>query len=1112
MLKKKEPRPPLPSTPWRRRHSDDGIYFGHNGSVWVYFELPLAPIKWEDAQERLEQGGVLDGILTTLGDSSTDVANGLASLAVLREVHIFCATFDRNNTPPQTPTEAHRKFLASVLPSVGPGKSLLVGVKLWNQAKVAVARGGAGGSAASSLWRQTKTVLARDVDSEDAFGPYKADFEIVTDMMRRGGGKRPSPEALRYLESWFNDGRGPDVPVYAAVDEIQVAHADTWELAAVCEFERPSMSAPSSAWLMDAMSHSSPAEVVSIRADLLPATILRAQLRQAQRKLRAAEEEEAKTGDISRDEIGDRSSLAKDLENRVQAEGKAWLAKTSILLARKKNPWSEDNSSYIDMLRNTYQIQARPLEHRQLEALNEMQPCSRQRSNPFDQVLSIPMVAYAGLPSFSNIGDPGNLWLGSVDPDQACAYVEAAGAPRNNKPPVMAIFGDPGSGKAQPLTARVLTPGGWTTMGQLRVGDAVIGRDGGTHRVIGVYPQGVKAVYRVRFDDGSQTEATADHLWAVLPARTRHRGESDRVGAAAAVRTTAELAEDLLDAQGGHRWQIPLTGAVEHCEAVLPQDPYLFGAQLTDDGLLDTARQPVASSAYLSGSVAQRVAALQGLLDSRGQVEGGFATLTTASHALAGWARELVQSLGGICHTDLKVAHEPAATADEATHLLRIAVPAEIGVPFRDPDKCRAWAACTPAVPSRSIVEITYLREDLAQCIAVSAPDRLYLTDEHIVTHNTFAAQLLAGQAALSGTQTILINPKGFDSLRSFADWVAEYGVPSQVVSMRAMEGEAGAFDPFRFAEPRMAAEILTRHILTVLGVEHAGGLDGRQEVELGAGLVRGAEAGARCAADALNYVNDTQIRELVLSQAAASSLFRLGFGYKPAAPFSSEGRGLTLVEFDREMPLPEPGVQPGREERIALAAMRLVTRASMEILMRAKGGVLVVDEAHHYLNSTEGMASLQRMGREGRSLGLLPIFLTQRVSDLLHADMENYLSRVLVMKLTDPREADAALQLCGLRPTKQRIDFLREAGPRKPVDGQPGRPSLGFFRDIDGRHAVVSIGPIPEDIRLAFSTNPDDREKREELLARAAGRPPTPGKTASSTAEPHPQPEDPSP
>src|SRR3982751_5956038 len=62
-------------------------------------------------------------------------------------------------------------------------------------------------------------------------------------------------------------------------------------------------------------------------------------------------------------------------------------------------------------------------------------------------------------------------------------------------------------GRAQPLTANVLTPDGWRQIGDLAVGDLVVGSNGLPTPVLGVYPQGRKQVYRVETQDGASTIA-----------------------------------------------------------------------------------------------------------------------------------------------------------------------------------------------------------------------------------------------------------------------------------------------------------------------------------------------------------------------------------------------------------------------------------------------------------------------------------------------------------------------------------------------------------------------------------------------------------------------------
>ncbi len=84
---------------------------------------------------------------------------------------------------------------------------------------------------------------------------------------------------------------------------------------------------------------------------------------------------------------------------------------------------------------------------------------------------------------------------------------------RVHTPPRIMTYGTEGIGKAQPLDAKVLTPTGFVAMGDLHTGDLVIGSDGKSHRILGVYPQGQREVYRVEFRDGSATECCDNHLW-----------------------------------------------------------------------------------------------------------------------------------------------------------------------------------------------------------------------------------------------------------------------------------------------------------------------------------------------------------------------------------------------------------------------------------------------------------------------------------------------------------------------------------------------------------------------------------------------------------------------
>lgn len=79
-----------------------------------------------------------------------------------------------------------------------------------------------------------------------------------------------------------------------------------------------------------------------------------------------------------------------------------------------------------------------------------------------------------------------------------------------------------GFGKAQPLSANILVPSlgphrfMWKKMGDIKVGDYVLDRNGiDSHKVIGVFPQGIRPIYKVTCQNGASCECDIEHLWNV---------------------------------------------------------------------------------------------------------------------------------------------------------------------------------------------------------------------------------------------------------------------------------------------------------------------------------------------------------------------------------------------------------------------------------------------------------------------------------------------------------------------------------------------------------------------------------------------------------------------
>ena len=81
-----------------------------------------------------------------------------------------------------------------------------------------------------------------------------------------------------------------------------------------------------------------------------------------------------------------------------------------------------------------------------------------------------------------------------------------------NRPQVMLFYGDSGCGKAQPLDSLVLTTSGYKKMGDIKIGDEVFTHKGNSGRVSGIYPQGVRPMYRIYLDDNTYIAVSDEHL------------------------------------------------------------------------------------------------------------------------------------------------------------------------------------------------------------------------------------------------------------------------------------------------------------------------------------------------------------------------------------------------------------------------------------------------------------------------------------------------------------------------------------------------------------------------------------------------------------------------
>ncbi|HEU5108654.1 MAG TPA: replicative DNA helicase, partial [Micromonosporaceae bacterium] len=118
------------------------------------------------------------------------------------------------------------------------------------------------------------------------------------------------------------------------------------------------------------------------------------------------------------------------------------------------------------------------------------------------------------------------------------------------------VAGRPGLGKALALDTPLPTPEGWTTMGEVRAGDRLLGADGRPTTVVRAFDvMRGRPCFEVEFSDGSVIVADAEHLWRTTTRASRrqtagttrsHRWPADARDVARAAAEAAQQAPDEL--------------------------------------------------------------------------------------------------------------------------------------------------------------------------------------------------------------------------------------------------------------------------------------------------------------------------------------------------------------------------------------------------------------------------------------------------------------------------------------------------------------------------------------------------------------------------------------
>ena len=334
----------------------------------------------------------------------------------------------------------------------------------------------------------------------------------------------------------------------------------------------------------------------------------------------------------------------------------------------------------------------------------------------------------------------------------------------------------PAVGKALALDTPLPTPDGWTTMGEVAVGDLVLGADGRPTRVVAATDvMTARPCYEVEFSDGTVIVADAQHQWLT----------------STAVRTTEQIAATIERAgtAGVLNHAVPLTAALDLDDRELLVPPYAVGAFLAAgqsaavacdpeivmrieaagyvggsyDALLEALGERSMDhipSPYLRASERQRRELLAGLLDVIGDpAASGAVEVASPSWRFLADVRELVLSLGYHCGIASLAQVGGTAHGQPTQYVAAFSTDDQV---FRLERKAllhkeHAARGVQPAAV-RFITAARWVASVPVRCIEVDNADHLYLASRSMIpTHNSTLGLDLARAASIKHNMASVI-------------------------------------------------------------------------------------------------------------------------------------------------------------------------------------------------------------------------------------------------------------------------------------------------------------------------------------------------------------------
>lgn len=812
--------------------------------------------------------------------------------------------------------------------------------------------------------------------------------------------------------------------------------------------------------------------------------------------------------------ISEQSEKAKVANETAAGMGHAWLDNVEMTVAQRIHDKMRNNTTLNEML-GWYNMRATNLTLRQLPALHSTIatypnpifriPSDNKKRNPHVNNFFSGVLAMSGLFRSIKPAGPGGILLGlsSSGFEFREIYTELDAPKKYNASPTVMITGSTGSGKALSLDTKLPTPYGWTTMGEVHVGDDLLGPDGTPTKVIfETEIQHNRPVVEMVFNNSTVVKSDHNHQWIIRDNwGYSHEEIVKRLSCILSenqnrIISIEELYETIKDVS-------PFWNSVESIKASLDFVEFNYdnsmSFQSVVEALMKRSQQRVGARSWTENVIRFSTLEIIELVASGDFTLDDFQILPANMIVVGAHYDEKALSLGyeQVVNDDFN--NDDLPNLKNCHHFSRSYMSSWVQgvrkaikdgyVLSKDMKEClNKLLACVNAHydeenddiiirDHHSITDIKAIESEPVKCIQVDNPFRAYLIEDYIPTSNTVQMLMMAAQVAYSGKQVIFLNPKPNSTLAPFFEHLEGHTIN---MSREYLTENPGLLDPMFYLDDReQVGEVLTDMIISAQRMETDRSLDMARSVEeLKSQLIERAKMPAnRCSFDIIfgnksegvntPALEDMETMDFVRNKMNNSPFWKASISTDPGgrSMFREmfDSRKPLLIEWDKNIILPTEGKNEqswSSNEQDGIQSIINLFKYASDIIGRGKeGGMLIIDEAHYIRSSEVAMGLIKTAGRTWRSSNITLMLGTQNLDDFAGGDdndISSYVRTFIIMNISeqDEREQDHFFRITQLEKDEDKVQFITNMGVK---DRKSGKSPSAYVVD----RAYPWSGPI---------------------------------------------------